>query len=209
MRLAVKICGMNSPANIREISSLSPDYLGLIFHRPSPRNACGLDPKELSPFFGKVKFVGVFVNMPLEELKAIAGSYALAAVQLHGDESRAYCKALRDNGYEVWKAIGVETAEDMEGLAEYATCVDRIVLDRKSATRGGTGQKFDWKLLDCYPLAVPFMLGGGIGPEDSEAIAGLRHPRLAGIDLNSRFESYPGIKNFELLDEFLHKIKES
>lgn len=208
MRLQVKICGMTTPANIREISSLSPDYLGLIFHRPSPRNACGLDPKELSAFFGKVKFVGVFVNMPLEEIKSIAGRYGLSAVQLHGDESPAYCKSLKDNGLEVWKAAGVETADDIDSLGRYAACVDRIVLDRKSAARGGSGRKFDWRLLDSYTMPVPFMLGGGIGPEDSGAINAMKHPRLAGIDLNSRFESSPGIKNFKLLDEFLRKIKD-
>lgn len=203
----VKICGMTSADNIARALTLSPDWLGLIFHRPSPRNALGLAPEEFTRFSGKVKFVGVFVNRPVGEVLDTAGRYGLAAVQLHGDESSEYCRQLRDRGFEVWKAVGIEAEKDMTALTPYADCVDRFVFDRKSASRGGTGEKFDWKLLKCYTLPVPFLLGGGIGPEDAELIRTLSHPRLAGIDLNSRFETSPGIKNIELLNDFLKKIK--
>lgn len=204
----VKICGMTSADNIACALTLSPDWLGLIFHRPSPRNALGLAPEEHARFSGKVKFAGVFVNRPVGEVLNTAERYGLAAVQLHGDESPEYCHELCDRGFEVWKAVGIRTEEDMTALRRYADCVDSFVFDRKSASRGGTGEKFDWKLLKCYTLPVPFLLGGGIGPEDAELIHTLSHPHLAGIDLNSRFEISPGIKNIELLNDFLKKIRQ-
>lgn len=207
MALQIKICGMTSAGNIAAVLTLRPDYLGLIFHRQSPRNAFGLSPDDVLPFADRVKFAGVFVNRPADEVIAAARNYRLAAVQLHGDESPEYCRLLRDRGLTVWKAVGIETSGDIESLERYADCVDRFVFDRKSPSRGGTGQKFDWNLLDGYRLSVDFMLGGGISPYDAELIDGISHPRLVGIDLNSRFETSPGIKDARLLNNFLKKIK--
>lgn len=198
---------MTSAGNIAAVLTLRPDYLGLIFHRQSPRNAFGLSPDDVLPFADRVKFAGVFVNRPDDEVIATARNYRLAAVQLHGDESPEYCRLLRDRGLTVWKAVGIETSGDIERLERYADCVDRVVFDRKSPSRGGTGQKFDWNLLDGYRLSVDFMLGGGISPDDAELIDGITHPRFAGIDLNSRFETSPGIKDARLLNNFLKKIK--
>lgn len=205
--MEIKICGMASEPNIREIAGLRPDYIGLIFHAPSPRNAIGL-----SLGFGTADgvrkgLVGVFVDKTEDEIMDYARQYKLSTVQLHGDESPELCRALRLRGLKVWKAVGLETVGDFETLTPYADCVDRFVFDSKSPARGGSGLKFDWNLLRFYTFPVDFMLGGGIGPDDAEAIAALSHPRLAGLDLNSRFEVIPGVKNSNLLKSFINKIR--
>lgn len=208
MKYSVKICGMADIDNIRDAVGLGPDYLGLIFHPSSPRNACGLISSELDKVRGDIKFVGVFVNRPEDEVFAVCSGYRLSAVQLHGNESPDYCRHLRGNGIEVWKAVGIETDGDIADLHEYIGCVDRFVFDRKSASHGGTGKKFDWKILDYYTLPVGFMLGGGIGPDDVAALRFLTHPSLVGLDLNSRFEISPGIKDISLLDVFMKKLND-
>lgn len=207
MRLQVKICGMTLTDNIRSAVKLHPDFLGLIFHEPSPRNALNLTPESIAVFRNSVNFAGVFVNRSREEVLETAQAYGLAAVQLHGDESPDYCSSLLGNGYEVWKAIGIDNTGDLAQLTDYIGTVDRFVFDRKSPSRGGTGKKFDWRLLDSYTLPVPFMLGGGIGPDDVSQIMTLQHPRLAGVDLNSRFETSPGVKDINSLSGFLSNLK--
>ncbi|MCM1356922.1 MAG: phosphoribosylanthranilate isomerase [Staphylococcus sp.] len=204
--LSVKICGMADPVNISRIAGLHTEWLGLIFAAASPRNALKLNDIELLQTTASTKFVGVFVNATREEILDRALRFRLSAVQLHGDESPDFCRSLQGHGFEVWKAIGIANSEDIAGLGSYSSSVDRFVFDRKSRAGGGTGLKFDWKLLDSYTLDIPFMLGGGIGPEDAADIAGLDHPRLAGLDLNSRFEDSPGIKNYDKLHQFLTQI---
>lgn len=215
MPLSIKICGMTRPDNIREVAALHPDWVGLIFHAASPRNALSLLPEALreartiiASEVGSVpRFAGVFVNRPADEILAAAESYGLDAVQLHGDETPDFCASLRGKGFEVWKAVGIETPDDFLPLENYAGKVDRFVFDRKSPKRGGTGEKFDWRHLDAYTLPVGFMLGGGLGPDDGEAAARVAHPQLIGFDLNSRFEISPGIKNALLLSSFLANVR--
>ncbi|MCM1077287.1 MAG: phosphoribosylanthranilate isomerase [Bacteroides sp.] len=207
MSLEVKICGMTSPVNIREVIGLQPDYLGLIFHQPSPRNAFGLSPEMLDSVRRDMKFVGVFVDRPQDEIISTADIYRLHAIQLHGQESPEVCRRLRGHGFEVWKAIGIEDRGDLERMGEYVGAVDRFVLDKKSRQHGGTGRKFDWQLLNDYALPTDFMLGGGVGPDDIETIATLNHPRLLGLDLNSRFEVSPGIKSTSSLEKFLRHLR--
>lgn len=209
MALSIKICGMTDPGNMQEIAGLHPDYLGLIFHSRSPRNACGLCPEAIQAAIAGIKLTGVFVDRPETEVMSIAKRFRLAAVQLHGSESPEYCQKLIGHGFEVWKAVGIENESDFIQIEDYAGCVDRFVFDRKSAAHGGTGLKFDWQLLGHYTHPVGFMLGGGIGPDDAETIASISHPRLMGLDLNSRFESSPGIKDRSLLTEFLKQIRKS
>lgn len=203
-KLEIKICGMTDATNIRLATSLRPDWLGLIFHSPSPRCASGLDPAVLPP---EVKFAGVFVNASAEDIISTAQLYNLSAVQLHGDESPEFCRSLRGLGFEVWKAIEIAGAADLRTAPEYADAADRIVLDRKSPSRGGTGMKFNWNILGSYPCGTPFMLGGGISPYDAGGIALIRSSNLVGIDLNSRFETAPGIKDIPLLASFISKIR--
>ncbi|WP_297064192.1 phosphoribosylanthranilate isomerase [uncultured Duncaniella sp.] len=209
MALSIKICGMTHPGNISEIAGLAPDYLGLIFHSPSPRNACALRPEAIESARAGIKLTGVFVDRQETEVLQLAESFRLSAVQLHGCESPEYCRKLKGRGFEVWKAVGIEDENDFLRMERYAGCIDRFVFDRKSPSHGGTGVKFDWQLLRHYQLPIGFMLGGGIGPDDAEAIACISHPQLVGLDLNSRFESSPGTKDYHLLDKFLTRIRKS
>ncbi len=148
----------------------------------------------------------VSVNMTEEEVKSIAKQYGFRTVQLHGNESTEMCKNLRKAGMSVIKAMGMSSEKDLQALHKYAGAVDFFLLDTKTPSKGGSGQKFDWSILDAYNLEEPFILSGGIGPDDAESILSISHPKFIGIDLNSRFETAPGIKNAPLLKEFLIKI---
>lgn len=206
--LSIKICGMADRSNIGETMSLRPDYLGLIFHTASPRNACDVRPEAVRVLKAAMKFVGVFVNRPQDEIIERAETFGLTAIQLHGSESPEFCRQMRGRGFEVWKAVGIEDEKDIEMLTGYVGCVDRFVFDKKSKSHGGTGKKFDWNLLSAYDLPVGFMLGGGIGPDDIDAISDISiHPRLIGLDLNSRFELLPGVKDIRLLYDFLTQLR--
>lgn len=205
--MEIKICGMASEINLRETAACNPDYFGLIFHSLSPRNAICLAPEIVISCRPRKGFVGVFVNKDEDEIVGYIRRYRLSAVQLHGDESPALCRRLRERGFRVWKAIGIDSPQDFQTTAEYADCVDRFVFDRKSPLRGGSGEKFDWRILRHYTAGVDFMLGGGIGPSDAADILAIDHPNFAGIDLNSCFEVVPGVKNSKLLESFIKKIR--
>lgn len=196
---------MTRPDNMAEVAALGADYVGLIFHPASPRYAAGCDARAVTAL--DVRRVGVFVDAAPAAIMECAASFGLYAVQLHGSESPGMCRALRGRGFEVWKAAGIADTHDIDSLTAYSGCVDRFVLDRKSAKHGGTGRKFDWTLIEGHTFPAPFMLGGGIGPDDIQAIASLAHPQLAGFDLNSRFESSPGVKSPELIASFITNLK--
>lgn len=203
--LEIKVCGMTRPDNMAEVAALGVDYVGLIFHPASPRYAADCDAVAVAAV--DVRRVGVFVDSAPDAIMACADRFGLYAVQLHGSESPEMCSALRGHGFEVWKAVGIAGTDDIDRLAAYSGCIDRLVFDRKSARHGGTGRKFDWTLIEGHTFPAPFMLGGGIGPDDAQAIASLAHPHLVGIDLNSRFESSPGVKSPRLIASFITNLK--
>ncbi len=202
--LKIKVCGMRDPANISTVAKLRPDYMGFIFYERSPRYAASLAPSALPQ---EVRRVGVFVNAPATEIAGTAERYGLHAVQLHGSESPENCRRLREMGYEVIKAFGIETAADFAQTAGYASCCDLFLFDTRTPKHGGSGDRFDWRLLDGYTGHVPFLLSGGIAPADTDAISTLNHPMLYGIDLNSCFEIEAGLKNTELLEHFIQTIR--
>lgn len=205
-RLKIKICGMKDPRNIRDVARLAPDYMGFIFFDRSPRCCKGIDRVIIASLPEGITPVMVTVNMPFDEIVDKAVSLGFTVLQLHGDESPEECRRLRENGFKVWKAIPVASADSFKGMETYVGCVDKFLLDTSSSSRGGTGKKFDWKLLDSYDFPVDFMLSGGIGEEDAPLVLELSHPRFSGIDLNSRFESSPGIKDAVRLSQFLSRI---
>ena len=208
MELSIKVCGMADEANMAEVAALSPDYMGFIFHSPSPRNALSLAPEAVGKLPESITAVGVFVNKSNTEIIATAERYGINTVQLHGDESPVQCRELKRCGFTVWKAVGIDGLVDSEALAPYRGSVDCFVFDTKSPKHGGTGVKYDWGLLGSYTLGIPFMLSGGISPDDAEQIRAFRHPMLAGVDINSRFEDAPGIKNVAKLHEFIeHQLR--
>jgi len=206
--MKVKVCGMKYPENILQVAESSPDYMGFIFYEGSPRCAKeALDIDVLIRMGRDIDKVGVFVNERTIEIKRICDTYALSYVQLHGDESVEFCSVLHENGIRIMKAFQVNDKFDFESILAYTPYVDLFLFDTVAAERGGSGRKFDWSILTRYKGEIPFLLSGGISSGDLDAILNLRHPQLNGIDINSRFEISPGVKNVELVFEFIKNLR--
>ena len=205
----IKVCGMRDAENIREVEALGIDLMGFIFWTKSSRYVSER-PAYLPT---KCKRVGVFVDEDIETVKRIADEYALDYIQLHGHESPDYIRALRVvDGFPVdihlIKAISVSGRDDIATYKSYEGLVDYFLFDTKCPSVGGSGQQFDWSLIQSYAGELPFLLSGGIGPADAPRICQFRHPLMAGVDVNSRFESAPGLKDPALLKTFIHQIRQ-
>lgn len=202
----VKVCGLKDAANVSLVAGLGPDMIGFIFYEPSPRYAGALDPAVVRALPWNIRRVGVFVDAGEEQMLRTAREYGLDTIQLHGDESPIRCAALRREGYSVVKAIGVAALDDIRQAERYRGACDAVLFDTKSPSRGGTGEKFDWTFLQTYN-GPPFLLSGGIGPQDGEAVSAFRHPGFVGIDLNSCFETAPGMKDIGALRSFIEAVR--
>lgn len=198
----IKVCGMREEENIRAVEALGIDIMGFIFYPRSPRCVSAL-PGYLPE---KCRRAGVFVNADMDTILSTAQTWGLDTVQLHAGETPDMCDTLRREGLKVFKALSVASADDIARAALYEGHCDMLLFDTATQGYGGSGLKFDHSLLALYRGATPFMLSGGIGPDDACQLAGLRHPRLAGYDLNSRFEAAPGLKNPESIDNFLNGL---
>ena len=196
--MMIKVCGMREADNIREVEALGIDMMGFIFWPKSSRYV-SQRPDYLPK---RVKRVGVFVDEDLEQVKRLAEDYGLDYIQLHGQESPSYIFQLR--GLHVIKAFNISTAEDLLQTQPYEGLVDYFLFDAKGKSVGGNGEKFNWDVLDAYQGNTPFLLSGGIGPDDTERVNAFHHPKCIGIDLNSRFELSPGLKDVAKLKEFMY-----
>lgn len=211
---------MRDADNIRDISALGVDMIGLIFYPPSPRyvqqfsSGAGIIP-DYAPDMGKTPLrVGVFVDDMPQNIVTRVYNYKLDYIQLHGNEPRETLENLRATidpdikpKIKIIKAISVSSAEDIKKYKEYVGAVDLFLFDTKCKTVGGSGEQFDWQVLQAYDGDVPFLLSGGIGPDDAERIKNFHHPKCIGIDLNSKFEIEPALKDVEKLKQFLVKVK--
>ena len=206
--MIVKVCGMREAENIRAVEALGVDWMGFIFWEHSSRNVCQR-PAYLPT---KAKRVGVFVDAPLDVVCQHVEAFGLDVVQLHGGESPAYLHDLRslcDARLLIVKAFSIATRDDLLQTSLYEGLADYFLFDTKAQLVGGNGRKFDWSVLAHYDGSTPFLLSGGIGPDDASRLSAFSHPRLAGIDLNSRFEAAPALKNVELLKQFLYDIQQN
>jgi phosphoribosylanthranilate isomerase len=203
--MIIKTCGMRDADNIRAVSELRIDWMGFIFWAPSSRYV-----SEKPSFLPtRQKRVGVFVDARIEEVKSKADEYALDLIQLHGSESPAFCEWLKANSrQQLIKAFNIATQEDLEQTIPYEGLVDYFLFDTKAKMVGGNGTQFDWSVLSAYQGNTPFLLSGGIGPDDAEKVRNFHHPQLAGIDLNSRFELSPALKDIEKLKQFITEYNE-
>jgi phosphoribosylanthranilate isomerase len=201
----IKVCGMREAENIREVEALGINLMGFIFWPKSSRYVSER-PAYLPT---QCKRVGVFVNEDAETIKRIAEDYALDYIQLHGSESSDYIHALRvDGGFAaVIKAFNIATTADLETTKPYEDLVDYFLFDTKGKSVGGNGEKFDWSVLADYVGETPFLLSGGIGPDDAARVKAFHHPKCIGIDLNSRFELSPALKDINKLREFIKEIR--
>ena len=197
--------------NIKEVASLQPDFMGFIFYPPSPRNAIGISEVSVKQLPDGIKAVGVFVDAPLEEVKRVTGNYEIGIVQLHGNETSVFCREIKLTGLQVIKAIRIPANADsnfFESLAEYVGFVDMFLFEPQGMKAGGNGIKFDWCITDYYNLPVPYLLSGGIGPEDGDILKKGLPKGCIGIDLNSKFEITPGVKDSGKLKTFIRRINE-
>ena len=207
--MKIKVCGMKNPYNIRELAQLPIDFMGLIFYTKSPRYIGDLTPEVLDVLPENIGRVGVFVNEDLQVVVDSINKYRLNYVQLHGNESPEYYLNLKEFSPEIKiiKAFSIAEASDLEKTDNYENKVDYFLFDTKTPQYGGSGQKFDWSILNDYKGNTPFFLSGGISAEDALLIRKLENNRIVGLDLNSKFEIEPGLKNIELLHRFINEIK--
>ena len=205
--MKIKVCGMKYPENISEVIALKPDMMGFIFYPKSPRYAEPLDKEFMLSFPRNVLKIGVFVNEELDDMLEMVKKYNLNGVQLHGAESEDMCYTFTQTGLLTLKAFSIAEPADFDKTEDYEGTCDLYVFDTKTPQHGGSGQKFDWSILSAYQGNTPFLLSGGIGPDDADAIKAINHPMLRGVDLNSRFETEPGRKDASRLENFLKELK--
>ena len=208
--MIIKVCGMREPENIRAVEALGVDWIGFIFFPPSPRNVVSI-PDSLSK---QSQRVGVFVDAEMENIIQHINTFHLDMIQLHGNESPHFCHALKQHlpaHLKIIKMIPVATENDILLTRSYSDDIDYFLFESKIPTQGnaygGSGQKFDWSILSLYNGHIPFLLTGGIDENDVERIARFHHPQFAGIDLNSRFEHSPAVKDISKLRTFIAKVR--
>jgi phosphoribosylanthranilate isomerase len=200
--MKLKICGMKYPDNILEVGSLLPDYMGFIFWSKSARYFDG-DMPELPK---SIRKTGVFVNESIPVIEEKVTKYNLQAVQLHGQETVEFCSELKTKfgtSIEIIKVFSADENFDFSVLKPYESVCDFFLFDTKGKLPGGNGTTFDWKILEKYPSTKPFFLSGGIGIEELDSIKEISKTNLPiyAIDINSKFEIKPGLKNVQLCRE--------
>ena len=203
--MIIKVCGMRDEDNIRQLEQLDIDWMGFIFYSGSPRYV-GQKVKYLPE---KVKKIGVFVDQNPQIIRERAMQNNLDAIQLHGSEPPWYCINLQEEGFPVIKSFGIEPDGFIPNaqLNAYEGKCNYFLFDTKTKLHGGSGKRFNWEKLAEYDGDTPFILSGGISPEDVEEIKSFKHPKFAGIDINSRFETEPAIKDTEMIKSFIKQIR--
>jgi phosphoribosylanthranilate isomerase len=223
--MKIKVCGMRDAENIQQVIALGVNMIGLIFWPKSPRYVqnistnAGIIPDLKNPAIkdistSDVSYVGVFVDEMPQNVVTQAYNYKLDYIQLHGNESPIYIDNLKSTlvpdilpNVKIIKALSINEEADILKWKTYEGHVDMFLFDTKSTqTVGGTGKHFDWSLINMYDGNIPFLLSGGIGPDDAEAVKSFKHPMCVGIDLNSRFEKEPGMKDVDKLNAFLKAL---
>ncbi len=203
MALQIKVCGMQVSTNISELVKLPIDYIGFIFYDQSPRFIRKIPPVDIPKY---IKKVGVFVNESIDGIQKKIDEEGLQVIQLHGTESPETCKKVQNMGPSVIKAFGIHEEFDWEQLTKYSPYVDYFLFDTGSKQHGGTGISFNWNILKGYELSIPYFLSGGLSSDNIISASRIDDKRLIGLDLNSKFEIKPGLKNIEELQKALNLI---
>ncbi|RFS21087.1 phosphoribosylanthranilate isomerase [Chitinophaga silvatica] len=208
--MQIKVCGITKISDLKSLVDNKVDYAGLIFYERSPRFAGNkIDARSVRETTD-IKKVGVFVNASLEQILRTVKDYGLDMVQLHGDESPEFSAAVREH-VKVIKAFRI--GEDMEWeamLTPFLPVTDYFLFDTAAPNSyGGTGKQFNWQLLSDYPFNHPFLLSGGITPNQAEELLSLDLPAMFAVDVNSKFEDSPGVKNIPLVTHFVKQIQSS
>jgi len=207
----IKVCGITSVKQLRQLDGLNIDFAGINFYAQSPRYAGNLINKdELEDADFDLKLVGIFVNSNYDEILKATEDFFLDIVQLHGDETAHLCEQVAEH-VEVIKTFRINGAHEKSidyRIAEYDEACDYYLFDTGGTGEfGGSGEKFDWSVIGKAKIEKPFFLSGGIGPADATLVKKFKHPDFFGIDINSRFEKEPGVKDMALILQFLQDLK--
>ena len=212
--MRIKVCGMTSTEQVLQLDERGVEFAGFIFYPKSPRYVYKFMPKpEVKKIKGKgINKVGVFVNATVEEVLQTVDDCGLHLVQLHGDETPKYCEKIA-NYVGVVKAFRLREEDNvLWKVKDYMDIADMFLFDTEGAGYGGTGKQFDWNILRGLAIRKPFFLSGGIGPDDAEKLAQFNKEPVAkdlfSIDVNSKFEITPGIKDMEALTRFIPLVKQ-
>lgn len=205
--IKIKVCGMRESQNIRDLATLLPDYMGFIFFEKSKRDVSQhLNNKDLKNLPPSIKKVGVFVNETAEEIQKQIASYHLDLVQLHGKETPELCLEIKNSGTPVIKAFSVDDSFDFACTTPYKKACDYFLFDTKGKEAGGNGFTFDWSILDNYDNEVPFLLSGGLDESNIDEVKKLTHLNIHAVDVNSKFELKPALKNIDSLKNSVFKV---
>lgn len=205
----IKVCGITQLKQVQQLDGLNIDFAGFIFYPQSPRFiADKIVKNELKNLDADIKRTGVFVDAEMIDILDAIDEYGLDVVQLHGNESPEMCEDLSSE-VEVIKTFSIDGKVDIDELvAGYDDVCDYYLFDTAAGgTKGGTGKKFDWKILSKAKIEKPFFVSGGISLEDAEAVKKIKHPDFYGIDINSKFEKEPGVKDMALVLQLLQALK--
>lgn len=202
----IKVCGITSLKQLQQLDGLNVDYAGLVFDENSPRYAGNsFEADEIEDADLDITAVGIFKDMEYEDIMEMVEKYDLNIVQLNGDETPELCEELNEDVDVIKKIkIGPDTESVDALIADYDNVCDYYIFDNET---GETDKKFDWKKLEKAKIEKPFFLSGGIGPEDAAAVKKFRHPDFLGVNINTRFEKQPGVKDMALVLKFLHDLK--
>lgn len=203
--MKIKICGLRDSDNIKAVEALVPDYMGFICYEKSPRFIGAMEDDELVNISTSITKVGIFVDEDADSISKLIYKYKFDAIQLHGNESPDFCDMFKHE-VQVIKAFGVDENFDFTILDAYKNNVDFFLFDTKTPVHGGSGQTFDWVILEKYTLYVPFFLSGGLSPDNLEEVKKIKHPAFYGVDLNSKFEVSPGLKDIDKLTQAFNTI---
>lgn len=206
--MRLKVCGMRNPDNIRELLGIAPDYMGFIFVEKSSRFVAEeLDEELLKSFPHQVKKVGVFVNASQAYILDKVKKYGLDYVQLHGEELPDFCRNLKFKGVNIIKAFSVDANFNFGKLQNYKPYCDFFLFDTKGELKGGNGITFDWSILKRYDNDKPFFLAGGIDLTNAHLALELKGLKVHAIDVNSKFEIEPALKDISKIGELIKILK--
>ncbi len=211
--MMIKVCGMRDIENINQLQELDIDFMGIIRYSKSKRFVDDSQKENIAQQTMNKGTVGVYVNESLENILKDIIPLQLDVIQLHGDEDSAFAKALLEIDIKIFKAFQISDDFDFNSLKEWEELAAQYVgklfflFDTATPNYGGSGKKFNWSVLDSYKGEVPFLLSGGISKDDVAIVKEFKHNMFLGIDLNSKFETEPGVKNIEEIKTFIEKLR--
>jgi phosphoribosylanthranilate isomerase len=205
--MKIKVCGLKYPDNIKAVTDLAPDYVGFIYYNRSPRFVGDVVAGDLTSLPSQIVKTAVFVDEDQQEIYRLIDEVGFDAIQLHGKESAEFTGSFKGR-VQVLKAFGLNEDFDFDQLNAYVGKVDYFLFDTKTDAHGGSGKTFNWGVLANYKLDVPFFLSGGLSLDNLEQVAKIKHPQFYGVDLNSRFETAPGLKDIEKLKQAFSLLKQ-